>query len=623
MNSRLRPLNTKIFLIFAVLFESFCFSQNDSVYYYFEQTTPVEALLKKLESTKNPIDKDYYKLIYFSKLRNKDSMFQYMELLGRNKKKLSKVQSVRLEYFSGYFYKISDNDSLYFSFNLKAYNNALAIQDSSTVLRSLSALGQCYDYKSEYSYNLEYLNLLESKAQAYHDNYFKIIHRYLLGNYYLFREKNFDAIKHYKELLDYKFTKKDSIYLLYAYNNLGVLYQENLKKHDSAIYFYEKKLDLLNKNNQYKTNIDYFITNLNLANSFESKKDFEKAEHYYKIADSIPINQNVIQNKYLIKENLSKLFAETNNYKGAYLNLKESNKYLDSLKREDQRTAVAKIKEQYDNEKLRADNLESESERKQNQNLFFVALAFILFGGITAFLIQKNTRKKQKLAEQGKALETQKLVTVLKEQELMSIDAMIAGQEKERQRIANDLHDDLGGLMANVKLHFNVLKDKQTPELFDKTTNLLEEAYQKIRSIAHTKNSGVIAKQGLLKAVQNMADNISDSNKMVVDVIDHGLENRLENSLELTIFRIIQELIANVIKHAEATEATIHLTNHEDSLNIMVEDNGKGFNPSQITTKNKGMGISSIDKRVEHLNGNMTIESEINKGTTIIIDIPI
>ena len=120
-----------------------------------------------------------------------------------------------------------------------------------------------------------------------------------------------------------------------------------------------------------------------------------------------------------------------------------------------------------------------------------------------------------------------------------------------------------------------------------------------------------------------MADKISGSNTITIDVIDHGLDERLENSLELTIFRIIQELITNVIKHATATQASIHLTNHEDTLNIMIEDNGKGFNARQITTKNKGMGLSTIDKRVEHLNGTMTIESEPNKGTTIIIDIPI
>ena len=172
-------------------------------------------------------------------------------------------------------------------------------------------------------------------------------------------------------------------------------------------------------------------------------------------------------------------------------------------------------------------------------------------------------------------------------------------------------------------LHFNALKDKDSPELFDKTNNLIEEAYQKVRSVAHAKNSGVIAKQGLLKAVQNMAGKVSVSNKIQIEVLDYGLDNRLENSLELTLFRVIQELITNVIKHAEATEATIHITNHEDSINIMVEDNGKGFNPKQITKTNTGMGISSIDKRVEHLDGTLTIESEKNKGTTVIIDIPL
>ena len=244
-------------------------------------------------------------------------------------------------------------------------------------------------------------------------------------------------------------------------------------------------------------------------------------------------------------------------------------------------------------------------------------------GSIIALLLFKNTKRKQKLAEQAKEIETQKLTTVLKDQELMAIDAMIAGQEKERQRIANDLHDDLGGLMANVKLHFNALKDKDSPELFNRTNSLIDEAYEKVRTVAHAKNSGVIAKQGLLKAVKHMAEKISSSNQIEIQVFDHGLDQRLENSLELTLFRIIQELITNVIKHAKATEATIHLTNHENAINIMVEDNGKGFKPNQITKTNKGMGISSIDKRVEHLNGTMTIESEPYKGATVIIDIPL
>lgn len=401
---------------------------------------------------------------------------------------------------------------------------------------------------------------------------------------------------------------------------LGTTYSRKYIKHDSAIYYYEKALKNHDEHDE-DINTKFNLYN-NIGNAYRREKEYNKALVYYSKAENIELIDYNKKSKQILYKNISHTYCSTKIWEKAYYYLKKHDSIKELINVKEQNTAISKIKEQYDNEKLRADNLESENKRKKNRNLLIGAIAFILFGGSTMLLIQKNTRKKQKLAEQEKALETQKLATVLKEQELVSIDAMIEGQEKERQRIANDLHDDLGGLMATVKLHFNALKDKQTPELFDKTTTLLDDAYQKIRSIAHTKNSGVIAKQGLLIAVQNMADKVSVSNKINVDVVDHGLEHRLENSLELTIFRIIQELITNVIKHAEASEATIHLTNHEDALNIMIEDNGKGFNTNQVTTKHKGMGISSIDKRVEHLGGVMTIESETNKGTTVIIDIP-
>jgi hypothetical protein len=322
-------------------------------------------------------------------------------------------------------------------------------------------------------------------------------------------------------------------------------------------------------------------------------------------------------------ENIAEAYLLNKDFEKAALSLNKLNKLKDSINDTKQNIAISEIKEQFDNEKLRADNLESEGKRKQNQNIAYGLAGSLALGSIIAFLTFKNAKRRQVVAEQEKEIEFQKLGSLLKEQELNAIDAMIEGQEKERQRIANDLHDDLGGLMANVKLHFNALQVKESPELYSKTNSLIEEAYQKVRSVAHAKNSGVIAKQGLLVAVQNMANKISTANQLQIQVVDHGLDNRLENSLELTLFRIIQELVTNVIKHAEATEVTIHLTNHEDCINIMVEDDGKGFNPQQITKTNAGMGISSIDKRVEHLDGKMTIESEKNKGTSVIIDIPL
>jgi signal transduction histidine kinase len=609
------------FLFFYLINLSLCFSQSDSTFYYFHPSISTVKVLEKIEELKSENDKNFYHLIYHSKIKNTDSMLYFL-YKSKSDKVFFKNNKSRLLYFEGYYNKLLDNDSLFVKNSYLAFKEGVKSNDTLSTLNSLSALSQSYDYSNDYPYNLEYLKLYEKYASKYKNKTHQTIQLFLLGNYYLFRDNAKLASENYNQILNQNLQKKDSVYILSTYNSLGVLHETVTENSDSAIYYYNKKVEFMDKHPKYGGSNKYFDTYLNMGNSFTSINELKKAEFYYKKADSIITNGNKLFNKSLIKENLSLLYAKNKNYELAYQNLIAYNTLTDSLNKKEQRIAIADIKEQYDNQKLRADNLEIESKRKQNKNLLIGALVFILFGGITAFLIQKNTRKKQKLAEQEKALETQKLATVLKEQELKSIDAMIEGQEKERQRIANDLHDDLGGLMATVKLHFNVLKDKQTPELFDKTNNLLDEAYNKIRGIAHAKNSGVIAKQGLLKAVQNMADKISVSNKITVDVIDHGLENRLENSLELTIFRIIQELITNIIKHANATEAIIHLTNHEDTLNIMIEDNGKGFNVRQITTKNKGMGISSIDKRVEHLNGKMTIESERNKGTTIIIDIP-
>ncbi|MFK5878810.1 MAG: sensor histidine kinase [Flavobacteriaceae bacterium] len=537
------------------------------------------------------------------------------------------LKEAKVLYFSGYLSKISDNDSLFFIYSNQAYNRALIIKDSLTVLHSLSALSQTRDYTNDFPYNLEYLDLLEKKSEEYDNEYFKIAHRFLKGNYYLFRDKNKEAIDNYKLLLDYEFTKKDSIFLLKAYSSIGTLYQANLYLPDSAIYYYQKKLALINSKEEYQYGNNYFSTYLNLGSAYNSKKEYQKAEYYYLMADSNIVNTYINYEKYQIKEYLSDVYFKQNKFDKAYLNLLESNAHLDSLNKNEHREAVANIKEKYDNEKLRGDNLESEAKRKQNRNLFYGAVILLFFGGITTTLFLKNSKRKRLLAEKNNVIEQQKVVTLLKEQELTSIDAMIEGQEKERKRIAEDLHDDLGSVLTTLKLHFEnykLNKDKKKfseNELIEKTDDLLDEAYTKVRSMAHAKNSGVIANQGLLVAIENMAEKVSSSKKIEISVLDHGLENRLENSLELTIFRIIQELITNIIKHAAATEATIHLTNHDNSLNIMVEDNGVGFDTNHIS--NKGMGIHSIDKRIEHLDGTMTIESELNKGTTVIIDIPI
>lgn len=344
---------------------------------------------------------------------------------------------------------------------------------------------------------------------------------------------------------------------------------------------------------------------------------------------------NTLRSILFIDRSISKYHQKLKQYDSAYYYLEKSLETEYKLKHSENSIEISRLNKKYESvekEKkivqLLNTNLKSEANRVRNRNLFIGAIFFIAIGLLIALLLYKNIKRKQRIAEQEHEIELQKTEKLLKEQELSAIDAMILGQEKERQRLANDLHDNLGSTLATVKLHFQHLRNnKNNPkiqnieELYSKTDTLLEEAYQKVRTIAHEKNSGVMANQGLLLAIKNLAKKVSNGN-LLVEVQDYGLEQRLDNALEITIFRMIQELITNAIKHAKATEIQISLTNHDSLLNIIVEDNGKGFD-AKVLPKKEGMGLATIEKRVEHLEGTFEIDSTIGKGTNIIINIPI
>ncbi len=288
--------------------------------------------------------------------------------------------------------------------------------------------------------------------------------------------------------------------------------------------------------------------------------------------------------------------------------------------------SVAEINTIYETEKREKENLKLKAdidrEHRKQRNLLIVTVSVLVLGGSIAVLIQQNTIKKQKLAEQQKDIEEQKVMTLLKEQELANVDAMILGQEKERLRVANELHDDLGSLMATAKLHLNNIPTDKNDLAFKNTDKILDQVYEKIRTISHTKNVGVFSQEGLLPAVRKMAENISSSNGLMIEVNDHGMDNRIEGSLELTLFRITQELVTNIIKHSGADQASIQFTQHENTLNLIVEDNGRGFDTSTPYNTTDGMGLQNIQKRVRYLSGNLTVESIISKGTSIIINLP-
>lgn len=431
-----------------------------------------------------------------------------------------------------------------------------------------------------------------------------------------------NAARKHKEIAHLAYLTKDQIKEADSYGNLGLMYTNF--KIDSAQYFFDKALELYSSNNYYDS---HFSIYLNYGNLYQKKGLQKKAlEKLLKANEYEPIQYKLNLQRILYGK-IASTYTKLNRYEKAYDYLLKYDSIKDIIGLENQNIAISEIQAKYDTQKLRADYLESEGERKQSQLITWLFFGGILIVSSLSYLQIKNSRRKRLIAIQEKELETQKNLTLLKEQEISTINAMVEGQEKERKRVAEDLHDNLGSVIATLKLHFDNLRinrekkkvDQET--LFEKTENLIDEAYKKVRSIAHAKNAGVIANDGLLVALKLMAEKISSANSIQIDVIDYGLEKPIENSLEISLFRIIQELTTNIIKHAQADHATINITQDEDEITILIEDNGVGFDSSIIDLK-KGMGLHSIQTRVEHLEGNLTIDSTRTKGTTIIIHIP-
>ena len=412
----------------------------------------------------------------------------------------------------------------------------------------------------------------------------------------------------------------------FAYNNLAVLYNEIKGIPDSALYYLKNDLPYL-ISHQEQDNICYNY--INQASSFSKKKNYSQAIQLLHSADSIKILNNVNDIKFSINTFFNQYYKANNDPKKALAYLEKANIFRDSLEVQNQNIAINEIKTKYETKAKEIENISLKNKLNLNQKITFSIILLLLASIIIATLIYKNFSRKKKIADQDRLIEQQKLEKTLKDHELHAIDVMLESQEKERHKIANELHDNLGSMLATLKLNFQNLKrqkehfSSQENNLYNKTDDLIEETYQKVRNIAHLKNLGVVASDGLLISVKKMAEKMSVLERLTVNVIPFGLSERLENQAEITLFRIIQELCTNSIKHAQATEINIYLTQDNTSeINLMIEDNGKGFDTKAIRNSD-GMGLKSIEKKVEQMGGTFTIDSKISNGTTIIIDLPL
>jgi signal transduction histidine kinase len=301
-----------------------------------------------------------------------------------------------------------------------------------------------------------------------------------------------------------------------------------------------------------------------------------------------------------------------------YIQYKGKNDQL--LNRENQASLNA-LEVQYQTAKKEKENL---ALRSANQLLFLALGGSVVMIALFVILLVYRNGKRKAERKRNKA-EIDRLIS---EQETKSLNAMMEGQEKERERIAADLHDRLGGMMATVKLLFSSLNKKvdtletTSRENFGKATQLLDESISEIRKVAHNITSGVLRQFGLVTALGDLLKTIESAQHLKVEFVTHQLEERLDANVEIELYRIVQELVSNCLNHAQASLLSVQLTRQQEVLSLMVEDNGVGFHFDKPQRK-KGMGLANVERRVKALKGRMDLDSKPGRGTIINIEIPL
>jgi signal transduction histidine kinase len=239
----------------------------------------------------------------------------------------------------------------------------------------------------------------------------------------------------------------------------------------------------------------------------------------------------------------------------------------------------------------------------------------VLFTG----LLYRNFRQKQKIHQQ-------QLLEMEAEKKLSATEAILKGEEQERTRLAKDLHDGLGGILSGIKFSFqtmrgNLVMTADNQQAFERSMDMLDSSIKEMRRVAHNMMPEALVKFGLDTALKDFCEDINQSGALQVVYQSFGMENvQVEQTAAIAIYRIVQELLNNTMKHAAARTAIVQLSKTADGMNITVEDDGKGFDPV-ILNNAKGIGWNNIQSRVEYLKGKMDVLSAPGKGTSVNIEL--
>jgi two-component system, NarL family, sensor kinase len=360
----------------------------------------------------------------------------------------------------------------------------------------------------------------------------------------------------------------------------------------------------------------------NLGLSYILVKNYQKAKDYLiQSLDLARIAKHKEDQKEILKS-LSELYEKMGDYNTALSYHRLAAAMQDSILDDEKVRAIKENEARFELMHLRDQNKIKELEKKKirfERNLSFgIGITIIVLLVLLIIFFRMRARKNRIIA-------AQRIQKLEDEKKLMAARSVLVGQEKERERIAHELHDGIGVLLSTASIHFSSVEskaNKETGEMLKKANQLLKEAGKEVRQISHNMMPGVLSKFGLKEAIEDLFEDIEEAGNLKVDLALTCGDERLAENMEIMIFRVVQEMLNNTLKHAEASKISLYISRGEDEIIIDFVDDGKGFEEEKLQL-NKNLGLSGIRSRIEYLGGTIELISHPGKGTSYTISIPL
>ena len=554
-----------------------------------------------------------------------------------------------------YYYHTYQNDSVMFYYNKaleangllkgdKRYNESQIDDNYASIY---SNIGNYYNALGKYHEAVEYYQKALKIFEKYGWKESQAITHYNISEMYLSMENYEQAESHIVKLEAIGHDVNDSMLVAYAQSRMSRVYLHHHRDYGKALenaeaayhYFFAHPEEGTDKAMSANILAEIYIKGYNndahaenyarqalqiadtlgvpfqkmvalhhLSTIHLKRGEWRKAEQT--ALEALATDDTWPSNTLSLYENLAKAYAHLGNAAKADEYIDKMQELQASWSNKHYQSAIREMETKYETEKKETKIAALEDEKRLMIWLSVATGAVLLLALAAFFFLWRWTVQKKRLAEsQIKQLEQEK--------QLIATQAVLDGEVQERIRLARDLHDSLGSILAAAK--YNLVDMKQISTLgekdvkcYNKAVSLLDDSMDEMRRVAHHLMPEPLSRTGLKQSVADFCNTIP-----VVKFSYYGDETRFDPKLEVMIYRILHELVSNAMKHAGAKHILVQLVRDEDGIALTVQDDGCGFD---LSAESKGMGLRNIRARVESFKGNLDIDSQLGKGTEIHIE---